>query len=83
MIAVKHAADSARILVPDGHLARRQMEFHGAEKCVCLLILGNARGRPQVDLLLREASFFLLHLEDAAKALTHHEDGKRSPAAGT
>ena len=73
---------SARVLVPEVHLARRQMEFHGAEKSMGLLVLCDTRGCSQVDLLVIKTSLLLLHLVDAAEALSEHEYGKRGPSTG-
>ena len=62
-------ACSADVLVPDGHMAGCQVELHGAEQGMSLLVLGDTHGCAQIDLLVSKTYLLLLHHENTTEAL--------------
>ena len=58
---------SSRVLVPEAHLARGEVELHGAEQRVGLLVLVYAHGCVQIDGFLGQSDLLFLHKPDATE----------------
>ena len=75
------ASASARVLVPDVHLARVQVVLHRAEEGVGLLVLRDTSHFIETLLGLLEAQLLFLNADHAADRDTNHEDRCRCPHA--
>ena len=59
---------SSGVLVPEAHLARGEVELHGAEQRVGLLVLVHAHGCVQIDGFLAQPHLLFLHQPDATES---------------